>query len=147
MFIEDLEEHATFFNPRLTDPVDRVLYVDEFTLSLLTDMYPLETPLAPLNRALRLGSHILDGAQYGVGGVLFHGADEVRAISKELTQIPESDLCVFYEEHATDFRLAAKGYLESDEAILKYQKAHSRRLVAFYQTAARQGNAMLLIVM
>ncbi len=147
IFIQDLDKRSAFYTAKLADPVDRVLSVEEFTLSLLTDLYPLETPLAPLNRALRLGSHLLDGAHYGAGVVLFHTAEEVRVISEQLSQIPERDLRALFQEHAEDFRLAAAGYLDTDAAILEYQRAHFRQLVAFYQKAADQSNAMLLIVM
>ncbi len=147
LFVESLEDYSALLDRKHDDPINRVLYVDEFTLSLLTDMYPLETPFAPLNRALRLGSHILDGAEYGMGIVLLHTGAEVKAISDELSRFPEQDLRARFEEHAADFRLAATGYLESDEAILQYQAVHFRRLVTFFQAAAHQDDAMLVLVM
>ncbi len=143
--IENLQEHSVFFNPNLDDPVERVLYVNEFTLSLLTELDNDSTPLAPLNRALIFGNHVLEGAAYGMGEVLFHTPEEVQVLARELSRLPESELRPRFESRAADFRLAAQGYLEGDDAILQHQQGHFKRLVEFYRGAAQEGDAMLVL--
>lgn len=144
-FISDLRDNTVFFNPNLDDPVERVLYVDEFTRSLLTDMTALEEVFEPLNRALLFAGHVLGGES--IGQAAFHTADEVQALSREIADFPEENLRALISKHAPEFRISATGFLNGDEAILAYQKAHFDRLSTFYRHAAQQGDAMLLLVM
>ncbi len=143
-FISDLRDKTVFFNPNLDDPVERVLYVDEFIRSLLTDMTALEEVFEPLNRALMFGGHVLGGES--IGPAAFHMADEVKGISRELADFSEGNLRELVFKHAAEFRMVTVGFLDSDEAILAYQKGHFDRLSAFYRGAAQQGDAMLLLV-
>ncbi len=143
-FISDLRDKTVFFNPNLDDPVERVLYVDEFTRSLLTDMTALEEVFEPLNRALMFGGHVLGGES--IGPAVYHTADDVKAISSDLTDFAGENLQALVFRHAAEFRIAAVGFLNNDEAILAYQKAHFDRVCTFYRDAAQQSDAMLLLV-
>jgi hypothetical protein len=144
--IEEMRERDVFFNPRLCDPLDRALYTDEFTLSLLTDLFPMEPPLQPLNEALVVADHILEGACYGYGAVLYHPTGEVQELAHALNRISEGDL----RERAEQVReagVSGPADWEDQPSLEKYQQAHFDRVRAFYREAAQHGDAILVLTL
>lgn len=118
--------------------------MDEFTVSLISHPFWEDTPFELLNRAIVYGSQILEGAVYGMGGVIYHAPDEEQAIAEELQRFPLEVLRTHFQDNADHLRMAASEFCKTDEAILEYQKARFSELVAFYQAAAREGNAVLI---
>ena len=143
-WVEEIQgEGVVFLQHDLADPADKALCVDEFVLSLLTD---LSNEGTPLHRALLSGSHILMGVEDGFGTVSYHTAAEVATLADALEQFPEDRLAQRFQEHAADYLMAANGIYNAQE-IRALQIGHFRRLQGFYRRAASRGQAVLLILL
>ncbi len=160
-----VEEVADGLSPqKLDDPIGRLLYVEEFAKSLLTDLVAAHSPFEPIHRAIIFLSHTLGnvGSEYGVTG--FHTAEEVRSIYESLDSFAQADLQALVHSRLA---LLRNSYSEADleylrayfqhihlvaeqtdigEAVRQYQQVCFQRLVAFFKQASQQDNAMLLIV-
>ena len=153
-FVEEMAEH--FGLQKLDEPIDRMLYIDEFTKSLLTDLRAIHSPFEPINRALMFPSHVLDYAGYACNGVGFHTVDEVKSLSESLDKFAEANLQALLASrphaHVQDLQahfqyvhLLGAESMDDNEAVQQYQRAWFDRVVEFFGKVSRQGDAVLLI--
>jgi hypothetical protein len=160
-FVEEMGEHLGL--QKLDEPIDRLLCIEEFARSLLTDLAPLRSPFEPIHRAIMFPSHTFDGVgyEYGIG---FHTADEVRLLYESLDSFPQANLQALVESRLASLRevyseadfqylrtyfqgihLAGAERMDIGEAVRQYQQVCFERLVAFFKQASQQGSAMLLL--
>ena len=86
----------------------RMLYLDEFTTSLLVDFMneasPFFVAIAGWGQA-----QLLDGVQYGYGDILYYHPDEAKVIASSPYAYPDTSLESRFREHANDFRISSAG--------------------------------------
>ncbi|HEU5103441.1 MAG TPA: hypothetical protein VFU22_30680 [Roseiflexaceae bacterium] len=123
----------------------RMLYVDEFTTSLLVDF--MDERSAVFAALIGWGdAQPLESVQYGHGAISYYAPDDVRIVALKLSAYPHALLEARLRKHADRFRLAAAGYFDGDQAILAHQHTFADLLCAFYDQAARDGDVVLLLV-
>lgn len=122
----------------------RMLYVDEFTTSLLVDFMDEGSALFKALAGWE-DAHILSGVRYGYGEITYYFPEEVKKVSIELDAYPDTLLEARLNNGADRFRIAAAGYFEDDRAILAHQHLFARFLRRFYGSAARDGDFVLLL--
>ena len=122
----------------------RVLYLDEFTTSLLVSF--MDESSALFGAVVGWGrAHTLEGVSYGYGDISYYFPDEVKKIAAELNAYPQRLLEERFHEEADNFRIAAAGYLKDDRAILEHQRLFADLLRRFYNEAAQMGDVVLLL--
>lgn len=131
-------------SPVIAPAVIRILYVDEFTTSLLVNFMEEDSPffvgVAGWGKA-----HILDGVSYGYGDISYYTPEEAKTVASSLNTYPDELLDERFRERADDFRIASAGYLKDDQAILAYQRMFANLLRRFYKEAAEDGDYVLLL--
>jgi hypothetical protein len=125
-------------------PVLRMLYVDEFTTSLLVNFMD-ESSTFFMALAGWGHAHILSGIRYGYGEISYYLPDEVTKVAMELNVYPKKRLEERFWEGAENYRIAANGYFSDDQAILKHQRLFEDFLGRFYNEAAEAGDFVLLL--
>ena len=127
-------------------PVLRLLYVDEFTTSLLVDFRDESSALF----AALVGwgtAHILMGISYGYGEVNYYTPEDVRQIALQLLHYPDELLEARFSEYADTFRMGSSAYFADDQAILEHQRSFAALLRRLYEEAAQDGDFVLLLTM
>jgi hypothetical protein len=123
----------------------RMLYVDEFTTSLLVNF--MDESSAFFAALAGWGSaHLLQGVSYGYGDISYYAPDEVKAVVLALNAASNALLEARFNEYADDFRIASSGYFDDDQAILAHQRIFAELLRRFYAEAAQDGDCVLLLV-
>ncbi len=123
----------------------RMLYVDEFTTSLLVNFMDENSAFFVALAGWGI-SHPLDGLQYGYGDVTYYLPDEVKRVSLQLNAEPEMLLVERFREQADNYRSASSGYLDDDTAILTHQRTFADLLRRLYHEAGRDGDFVLLLM-
>jgi hypothetical protein len=130
---------------RSVPSVFRMLYMDEFTTSLLVDF--MDESSAFFAALVGWGSaDRLEGVSYGYGDISFYAPQQASVIALELNATSNALLVGRFHEHASDFRLASSGYFADDQAILEHQSRFADLLRRFYTEAAHDGDSVLLLV-
>lgn len=129
---------------RLYAPILRLLYVDEFTASLLVDF--TEESSALFRALAGWGTaHILPGISYGYGEVTYYAPEDVRQVALQLRDYPDALLGARFREHADTFRMGSTAYFAGDQAILEHQRSFAALLRRLYEEAAQDGDFVLLL--
>ncbi len=131
-------------SPLAVPPVVRMLYLDEFTTSLLVDFRDEGSAFFAAIAGWG-GAHVVDGVRYGHGEVLYYFPEEAKEVAAKLHAYPPALLDTRFAEGADNFRLASAGYFKGDQAILAHQRQFADYVRKFYDAAAGEGDGVLLL--
>jgi hypothetical protein len=123
----------------------RMLYVDEFTTSLLVN-FTNESSAYFIALVGWGNAHILESVSYGYGDISYYPPNQVAIVAIELNATPQEFLEEWFKEQADNFRRSAAGYFRDDQAILAHQHTFADFLCRFYDEAAHDGNFVLLLI-
>jgi hypothetical protein len=122
----------------------RLLYVDEFTTSLLVDF--TEESSALFAALAGWGTaHTLTGISYGYGEVTYYTPEDVRRVALQLRDYPDALLEARFRDHADTFRMGSSAYFADDQSILEHQRSFAALLRRLYDEAAQDGDFVLLL--
>ena len=125
-------------------PVLRLLYVDEFTTSLLVDF--MDEKSAFFTALVGWGTaHVLPGISYGYDEIAYYAPDDVKEVTWELRHYPDALLESRFKQHVDTFRIASTGYFTDDQAILQHQRSFAKLLRRLYDEAVHDADFVLLL--